>query len=327
MDETNQTDKSNMIKVLESIPEHIAEAVKLAKDVKITEPIKRIMVAGMGGSAVSGDILKAYLKDKINVEVNKNYFLPELVGKETLLFILSYSGNTEETISAFRTAQRKNMNMVVITAGGKLEELSKISKTPYIVIPKGFQPRAAIAYLFFPMLAVLYNSHYIDSPMEDIKKTIKALKNPKFKERAQDLAEKLVEKIPLIYASEEMGVVAYRWKTQFNENAKIHAFCHVFPELDHNELVGYDNIKAGYHVIIIKDDDDYVKIKKRMDITKRLISEAGINVTEMVIKGDCFLTKLFSAIYLGDLTSYYLALKYGTDPTPVDIIEKLKKEL
>jgi len=327
MDETNQTDKSNMIKVLESIPEHIAEAVKLAKDVKITEPIKNIMVAGMGGSAVSGDILKAYLKDKINVEVNKNYFLPELAGKETLLFILSYSGNTEETISAFRTAQRKNMNMVVITSGGKLEEISKISKTPCIIIPRGFQPRAAIAYLFFPMLAVLYNSHLIDNPVEDVKKTIKALKNPQFKERAQDLAEKLVEKIPLIYASERMGVVAYRWKTQFNENAKIHAFFHVFPELDHNELVGYGNIKAGYHVIIIKDDDDYVKVKKRMDITKRLISEAGINVTEMVIKGDCFLTKLFSAVYLGDLTSYYLALKYGTDPTPVDIIEELKKEL
>jgi len=327
MDETNQTDKSNMIKVIENIPEHIAEAVKLAKDVKITEPIKNIMVAGMGGSAVSGDILKAYLKDKINVEVNKNYFLPELAGKETLLFILSYSGNTEETISAFRTAQRKNMNMVIITSGGKLEELSKISKTPCIIIPRGFQPRAAIAYLFFPMLAVLYNSHLIDNPVEDVKKTIKALKNPQFKERAQDLAEKLVEKIPLIYASERMGVVAYRWKTQFNENAKIHAFFHVFPELDHNELVGYGNIKAGYHVIIIKDDDDYVKVKKRMDITKRLISEAGINVTEMVIKGDCFLTKLFSAVYLGDLTSYYLALKYGTDPTPVDIIEELKKEL
>ena len=327
MDMANKTDKSNMINILESIPEQIAEAIKLAKDVKVTDPVKRIMVAGMGGSAVSGDILKAYLRDKIDVTVNKDYSLPELAGKETLLFIVSYSGNTEETISAFRTAQRKNMNMVVITTGGKLEELSKISKTPCIIIPKGFQPRAALAYLFFPMLAVLYNSHFIDNPVEDIKNTIKALKNPKFKERAQDLAEKLVEKIPLIYSSEKMGVVAYRWKTQFNENAKIHAFCHVFPELDHNELVGYDNIKAGYHVIIIKDDDDYVKIKKRMDITKRLISEAGINVTEMVIKGDCFLTKLFSAIYLGDLTSYYLALKYGTDPTPVDIIEKLKKEL
>ena len=177
------------------------------------------------------------------------------------------------------------------------------------------------------MLAVLYNSHFIDNPSEDIKNTIKALKNPKFKERAQDLAEKLVEKVPLIYSSEKMGVVAYRWKTQFNENAKIHAFHHVFPELDHNELVGYGNIKAGYHIIIIKDDEDYVKVKKRMDITKRLISEAGINVTELVIKGECFLTKLFSAIYLGDLTSYYLALKYGTDPTPVDVIEKLKKEL
>ncbi|PIN77694.1 bifunctional phosphoglucose/phosphomannose isomerase [Candidatus Woesearchaeota archaeon CG_4_10_14_0_2_um_filter_33_10] len=327
MDMANKTDKSNMINILESIPEQIAEAIKLAKDVKVTDPVKRIMVAGMGGSAVSGDILKAYLRDKIDVTVNKDYSLPELAGKETLLFIVSYSGNTEETISAFRTAQRKNMNMVVITTGGKLEELSKISKTPCIIIPKGFQPRAALAYLFFPMLAVLYNSHFIDNPVEDIKNTIKALKNPKFKERAQDLAEKLVEKIPLIYSSEKMGVVAYRWKTQFNENAKIHAFCHVFPELNHNELVGYGNIKAGYHVVIIKDDDDYVKIKKRMDITKRLISEAGINVTEMVIKGDCFLTKLFSAIYLGDLTSYYLALKYGTDPTPVDVIEELKKEL
>ncbi len=327
MDETNQTDKSSMIEVLESIPEQIGDAVKLAKDIKITEPIKKIMVAGMGGSGVSGDILKAYLKDKLDVTVNKDYFLPELVGKETLLFIVSYSGNTEETVSAYRTAQRKNMKIVVITTGGKLEELSKMSKTPCIIIPKGFQPRAALAYLFFPMLTVLYNSHFIDNPEADIKNTVKALKNPKFKERAQDLAENLVEKVPLIYASEKMGVVAYRWKTQFNENAKIHAFYHLFPELDHNELVGYGNIKAGYHVIIIKDDDDYVRVKKRMDITKRLISEAGINVTELVIKGECFLTKMFSAIYLGDLTSYYLALKYGTDPTPVDVIEKLKKDL
>ncbi len=327
MDETNQVDKSNMINILENIPEQIAEAIKLAKDIKVTEPVKRIMVAGMGGSAVSGDILKAYLKDKIDVTVNKDYSLPELTGKETLLFVVSYSGNTEETVSAFRTAQRKNISMIVITTGGKLEELSKISKIPCVIIPKGFQPRAALAYLFFPMLTVLYNSHFIDNPAEDIKNTIKALKNPKFKERAEDLAERLVEKVPLIYSSERMGVVAYRWKTQFNENAKIHAFCHVFPELNHNELVGYGNIKAGYHVVIIKDDEDHIRVKKRMDITKRLISESGINVTEMVIKGECFLTKLFSAIYLGDLTSYYLALKYGTDPTPVDVIEELKKEL
>ena len=126
MDETNQTDKSNMINVIESIPEQIAEAIKLAKDVKVTDPVKRIMVAGMGGSAVSGDILKAYLRDKIDVTVNKDYSLPELAGKETLLFIVSYSGNTEETISAFRTAQRKNMNRASKTTPKKKSKKAAI---------------------------------------------------------------------------------------------------------------------------------------------------------------------------------------------------------
>ncbi|MDD5086422.1 MAG: bifunctional phosphoglucose/phosphomannose isomerase [Candidatus Nanoarchaeia archaeon] len=327
MDDENNVDSSNMISTLENVPNYIEDASKLAENIKITEPIKRIMVAGMGGSSISGDILKSYLHDKIEVVVNRDYFLPETVGKETLLFAVSYSGNTEETVSCFRTAQRKNMKIVVITSGGKLEELANLSKIPLIKVPKGFQPRAAVAYLFFPMLTVLGNSRMIEDPKQEIKKTVEALKNPKFKERAQDLAEKLVDKIPLIYSSEKMKSVAYRWKTQLNENAKIHAFCHSFPELNHNELVGYGNIRAPYHVIIIKDDDDYVKIKKRMEITKGLISESGINVTEIVVKGDFFLTKLFSAIYIGDLTSYYLAIKYGIDPTPVNVIEKLKKQL
>ena len=143
----------------------------------------------------------------------------------------------------------------------------------------------------------------------------------------KDLADKLVDKIPLIYTSDRLKAVAIRWKSEFNENSKVQSFYNVFPELGHNEIVGYTNLKGNFYVIILKDDGDYIRVKKRMDITKAMIKKKGVYATEIGITGGSLLTRIFSAIYIGDWTSYYLALKYSTDPTPVDVIEELKNAL
>ncbi len=325
--EDNEIDRSNALGIIESFPGQIGESLNFGKLVKVEESFSRVTVCGVGGSSVSGDILKIYLEHIMHVSVDRDFDLPDYVNGDTLVFALSYSGNTEETISSYRGAVKKKLPVVCITSGGKLKELADMNRTPCIIIPKGLQPRQALAYLFFPMLTVLHNCNVIKSPDDEIKKTLRALEGTDFNEKAKELAEKISGKVPLIYASKKMGVVAYRWKTQLNENSKIHAFCNVFPEICHNEIAGYEVLNSRYHVVIIKDEDDDPRIKKRMDITKRMLAELGIDVTELMIRGNCEMTKLFSTIYLGDLVSYYLAIRNSVDPTPVDSIESIKKEI
>lgn len=325
----NEIDKENMEEILNDFPNQVKKGIGLCGDLAVEEEFDKIVLCGMGGSALAGEILKCYLRQELKIPliIIKTYSLPKFVDKKTLFIASSYSGNTEETIAAYREAIRKYIPTIAIASGGKLEELSKINKTPFIKLPGGIQPRLSIGYSFFSLLKLFENSGFIESKKEDTKRTEKALKKPMFKEIAKKLAEKLKDKIPIIYASDDLSCVAYKWKIDINENSKTHAFYNIIPEMNHNELVGYTNVKGNYHVIIIKDDEDFERIKKRIKITKQIIKEKGIEVTEVEIKGDCFLTKLFSAIYIGDWVSYYLALEDGIDPTPVDIVEDLKRKL
>tara|TARA_B100002003_G_scaffold146367_1_gene135509 strand:- start:1236 stop:2087 length:852 start_codon:yes stop_codon:yes gene_type:complete len=283
----------------------------------------------MGGSALPGAILKSYLTKnfKIPIEINKNYQLPENITSKTLVFAISYSGNTEETVDAFRQANRKSCQLIAISTGGKLEELAKKLNKDFIKVPSGIQPRSAYGYLFFPILRVLQDSGLIPNQEKYVKELIEKLKKDIYKKSASDISERLLGKIPIIYSSERMYAIAYKWKINFNENSKIHAFCNYFPELNHNELVGYTNPNGNYYVIIIKDEYDEMKIKKRMKLTKDLIHLKKCPVLDLELKGSSDLVKIFSTIYLGDWTSYYLSLRNKTDPTPVDIVEDLKKKL
>ncbi len=319
-------DKSNMGSILARFPQQCREALDFAKEIRIETKINRIVVAGMGGSGIAGQILKDYLGTKIPIHVIQDYNLPEFVDAYSLVFCVSYSGNTAETIAAFRTAIRKSAQVVAITTGGKLKELAKKLNKAIVEVPKSLPPRAALGYLFIPMLTVLQNSGAITDRTDEIKKMIDTLRNIKFKEKAQELAIKLQDNIPIIYSSNMLKAVALRWKQQFNENSKVHCFCNVFPELDHNEIMGYENLKGEYFVIILRDEDDKFEIKERIALTKKLIAES-CPVREIVVKGESLLSKIFSTIYLGDIISYYLALLYGIDPTPVYSIEEIKKEL
>ncbi len=328
-------DKEDMKHVIHGLAQQIRDAYSIHTNIRASGDINKIIVCGMGGSGISGHILEEYLNLEIPIFNIHNYSIPKFADKHSLIFVLSYSGNTEESISCYREALKHQFHLVVITTGGKLKEYCQNNHTPHILIPKGLQPRNAVAYLFFPMLKVLENSGIIGNRSEDVKKLLNSLSAGKesYERAAKDLAEKLHGKLPIIYSSDNFYAVAYRWKCEMNENAKIPAFCHRFPELNHNELngyVNYDKLNIPMHIIILKDEHDIKRIIKRMDITKKLIKELSndkIKFTEIRIKGDSMLSKIFTTIYLGDLVSYYLALKYVTDPTPVKLIEQFKDEM
>jgi glucose/mannose-6-phosphate isomerase len=321
-------DKENMYSVLEKFPEQVKTGYKLGDKIEVKEEVDKIIITGMGGSALPGDFLKSYLYGyKLPIFVNKDYFLPEFINHNTLVFAISYSGNTEETINAYRNALRKGAKIITISSNGKLQQLGEKQAFAHIKIPSGLQPRMAYGYQFFSMLKVLENSGLINNQSKEIEKVAELLKRSVYKEKAKELAEKLVNKILLIYSSERLSIIAYKWKIDFNESAKTHAFSNVFPEMNHNEINAFINIKGNYHVIIIKDENDYMRIRKRMDITKKLIKKRGIPVTEIALTGSSLLTKMFSASYIGDWTSYFLALKYNTDPTPVKMVDELKRSL
>ena len=288
----------------------------------------KIVVSGMGGSSIAGAILQSYMwKSKIPVFLSRDYSVPEFADRNTLVFSVSYSGNTEETISALRTAFGKGCTVIAVTSGGKLLRKFMEEKLPYLEVPSGLQPRASLAYQLVPVLKVLGLLGLIPDPSQDVRKAIAALRDASYGDQAKSLAGKLTGRVPIVYASERLYPVAYRWKTQFNENSKIHAFSGAFSEINHNELVGYSNLNASYHVIILEDQEDHRRIRARIGLTKKIISEKEVPSTQIMIRGDNILTRLLSAVHIGDLTSVYLAMLTNTDPEPVEIIEGFKASL
>lgn len=327
-------DKDNLLDQYARLGGDMKAAYELGEETDLftlKEQPDAIYFIGMGGSSISGEFLKLYLKRLgvfIPVVIVRTYDLPPTVTEKSLVLTVSYSGNTEETLSAYRQAGRITKNIVGFASGGRLEEVAKMQRLPFVKVPKGFQPRtAALSYLFFPIIRVLERLKLIPSQKADVEHLVKDLIKPDFKKFAIAVSEKLVYAIPIIYASQEYFSVAYRFKTQINENAKRHAFAHSYSEFNHNELLGYTTLDAKYSIITFRFDDDHRRIHKRMDIVKEITNKAGVETTEIKLSGGHFLTKLFSGIVIGDLISYYLALRYRIDPSPVTLIENLKEKM
>ena len=327
-------DSMDLLSKYRDLPQDIKAAYALGDNftlIKSEEEFDNIFFMGMGGSAIAFDFLKAHLI-KLGltkpITIVRDYNPPNTITKKSLVFVASYSGQTEETLSAHRAAFKQTPHIYCATVGGKLEEMCKLNRTPCLIIPKDFQPRtAALSYLFFPFLKLLERLKLIQPQFYAVNQIIATLTKPTFRDLSISISEKLVDKIPLIYASSTMASVAYRMKTSINENAKVHAFSHNYSELNHNEMMGFTNIKGNYHVITFKFNDDHRRIQKRMELMKEITNAKGIATTEIALTGDEFLTKLFSAVVIGDLTSIFLALRYKTDPSPVLMVEEFKKKL
>lgn len=324
-------DTANMIKVLREFPKMVEASQKIGDDITIPkEFVENIIVIGMGGSGYNGDLLKTYLHDHpIQIHVVKDYTLPKFVNRKSLVFAMSYSGNTEETIAAYRLAIRRGCKIVSVSAGGKLQELAKMNKNSHVEIPSGIQPRLSTPFQFIAMLNILSLSGVIDEQEKKIKKLSKNLKASAktIENSGKNIAINLVNKIPIIYSSQKMFCIAEKWKTDINENAKVHAFYNMFSEFNHNEICAYESSTHKVHVVIVSDIKDHQRIKKRIKIFKKLLNKYKTPVTHVEIKGESLLTRLMSSIWMGLFTAYYLAMEYDTDPTPVKIIEQLKKDL
>lgn len=317
-------------------PKQFSVGINAAKNLKIAQKLGGVCVCGMGGSALPGNVLELFLKQKnINVPLIlcRDYDLPAQVKKDWLIVCVSYSGNTEETISCLIQAKKKNLKIATIASGGKLETLSKKHNIPCALIPKGLQPRMALGYQFSALAQLIKNAGIFKSELKEILSLEKKLESKKWEKQGKKLAKKLINKTPVIYASSNLKTLARIWKIKFNENSKTPAFWNYFPELNHNEMVGFENnfqfsiCNFQFYFIIIEDENDHPKIKKRMNLTAQLLKQQGLKGETIKLKGKSLMEKFFSNVLFSEWASYYLAKEYGIDPEPVKLVEKLKKQM
>jgi len=348
----SELDKANMIELLEKFPQKMRDALRLGEEFSIptnflpapisTRSLKNIVVLGMGGSAIGGDLLSDYLADElaIPIVVIRGYDIPKFVDEDSLVFAVSYSGNTEETLSALKRCLEAKARIIALTSGGKLATLAQENNFPVIKVPAGIQPRAAISYLFFPILKATERLGLIKERSDEIEETHNILrelsreygvKSPIKNNFAKKVALSLYRHLPLVYGSEGLlKAVAMRWKTQINENSKWPCFWNIFPELDHNEIVGYEienKINRQVKIIYLQDKEGLSRVEQRREITRKIIEDKVAEFIVCPTKGKGKMGRMFSLIFLGDVASYYLAILNQVDPSPVACIEDLKKEL
>lgn len=287
-------------------------------------------VVAMGGSALAAEILKTG-RSEIDLVIHKDYGLPLINSREPvnrLIILISYSGNTEEVISAFHEALDKKLLFVVIAAGGQLIELAKQNSIPFVRIPDvGIQPRMAVGFLLKALMKVIGDI----AGLEEIKKLELILDVGSCDADGKALADNLRDEVPIIYASRRNESIARNWKIKFNETGKIPAFYNIFPELNHNEMTGFDVIpstralSAPFHFIFLKDSSDGERILKRMDVCERLYKDRGLSTSVVQVVGADRWSGIFSSLLKADWTAYYLARHYGADPEQVPMVEEFKK--
>lgn len=339
-----EVDSDGFLSHLETLPEQLASGRNAGREAtRLPEAgnIKGIAILGMGGSGISGDVVQATLESQVPVFVGtvKGYDLPAWVGPDTLVFAVSYSGTTEETLHAFLEAQQRGAPAVLVGSGGLLERAAS-RETAVVKVPHGLPPRAALGHLAMPMLvicerlglcsidaAISETIGLLRQRLQEYKKETPASLNP-----AKQLARELAGTVPIVYGSEGIGkTAAYRWKCQFNECSKVLSFSNAFPELDHNELEGWahgpSNVALPMTLIALRHEGDNGRKGVRIDLTLSMIEPHVQAVRQVVAQGESAVSRLFDLIYLGDFTAAYLGLIQGKDPGSIQFINRLKAQM
>jgi glucose/mannose-6-phosphate isomerase len=345
------TDVSNMHDVLYRFPDQVKEAVAIGESAPVWRQqatSNRYAFFGLGGSAIGADLLRSYAAatpgcDHLNISVHRGYNAPGWIDADTNAVCSSYSGETEETLSAFDEVRKKTMRTLCITTGGTLGKRAVTYGLPIVNIPPGYQPRCALAYSFFPLLTIMGRYGAFDAKAvrlnnkgvreilahtEEVRDLYAsaAAKNP-----ALQIAKKLVGTYPVVYsASDRLDAVNLRWRGQIQENAKQVAFGNLLPEMNHNEINGWQFPKGktkAFSVILLRDQDDHKRTQIRFDALKDIIKGSVADVTTLEGKGATLLGRMFSLIYLGDWVSWHLASLNKVDPSPVPVIQQLKAKL
>jgi glucose/mannose-6-phosphate isomerase len=320
--------------LVERFPQQLQEALDIANKAVLTKKnnIQNIIVTGLGGSGIGGTILSELIQDEcsIPVLVNKDYFLPAYVNSNTLVIISSYSGNTEETVSAMKQAITKKAQVVCITSGGKIKELADQNNFDTIIIPGGKPPRSCIGYSLVQLLKVVQFNEFVKTDLiAQVATSITLLnkENTSIKNEAMTIAKLLVDKLTVIYSLGSCEGVAVRFRQQINENSKMLCWHHTLPEMNHNELVGWTTKNENLAVVTFKTSFDYERTIKRYEICKKLFSKFSSSVTDITAKGNSKLEEYLYLINIGDWISCYIADIRNIDPIEVDVITNLKNEL
>lgn len=307
--------------------------------VEVNETIRNVVLAGMGGSALPAVFLKSWPGLTVPLEIVRDYSLPAYVGKDTLFISSSYSGNTEETLSALDEAEAKGAKIVVIAAGGKLADRARTKQHPLFTIPGGIQPRMSSFYFLAAFVSLLEplgiipagSKQGLHEAAEWLRDRVDAWR-PDVKTEdntAKQLALELMGKSVVVYSGPLLFPAANKWKICFNENAKNVAWCNQYPEFNHNEFIGWSSHPTDkpYAIVEIRSNLEHPRVQKRFEVAERLLS--GMRPSPHVVqpKGETPLQQLLWSANMGDFTSLYLALLNGLNPTPVDLVEKLKTEL
>ncbi|MBI5357536.1 bifunctional phosphoglucose/phosphomannose isomerase [Candidatus Saccharibacteria bacterium] len=301
--------------------------------------IENVVLAGMGGSALPGQFINSWPGLSVPFEISRNYDIPAYVNEKTLFISSSYSGNTEESLNAIEQAKAKGAKIIVIAAGGKLAELAKDGAYPYFAIPGGIQPRMSTFYFLVAFTQIFEELGLAkEGSLAELREAAQWLNGesrkwlptvPAEQNQAKKIAQDIVGKNIVVYSGPKLFPAANKWKICFNENAKNIAWCNQYPELNHNEFLGWTShpIEKPYAVVEIRSNLEHPRIQKRFEATEKLLSGKRPSPEIISAEGDSTLKQLLWAATLGDFTSLYLSLLNGLNPTPVDLIEKFKKEL
>lgn len=337
-------DPRSMYSLLEGFPEQIAASMKIGDSISITKPgrVAALVVAGLGGSAIGGDLARSIAGSRLKTPfvVSRDYDLPGFVDASSLVIACSYSGNTEETLSAYRQARQAKASIVCITSGGELADMAKVDGVATLPLPPGLPPRAALGHSLAMLLTALQKLRLVPDLSAALDEAVALLRrlrdryamaSVEAENPAKRLAVSLHGRIAAVYGSSAaMDSVAFRWRCQIEENAKNLAFHHMLPEMNHNELVGWmhpQEVLKQVAVVLLRDEGDHPQVQRRFDLIRDIITAKAGALHEVWSEGESLPARVLSSIYLGDFVSLYMAYLNRTDPTPVEVIDFLKKQL
>ena len=337
-------DSGGMSRLLQSFDGQLEEAlgIGMSQEVPKLSDVRNILLCGMGGSAIGGDFIRSYLGENLKVPllVHRNYEVPGFADRSTLVFVVSYSGETEEALSSFRAAQRLGCKTVCLASGGSLQQLAREEGCLYFQVPGGIPPRTALAYCAIPPLLVLARAGLIADCLEEIRASVQwvrtriqayGLESPMEQNRAKELALRIHGRIPVVYGSQDrLDMVAMRWRAQFTENAKQLAFWGALPEMNHNELEGWKHPKHRLESMLpvfLRDAGDHPPVQRRLEMTRSVMARGGRQPVECWSEGESWMERLWTLILLGDFASFYLACLNREDPVRIQAIQDLKEHI
>lgn len=331
-----QKDSSDALGVAEKTPMQLKHS--FAPKLEKRGEIRNAVVSGMGGSALAASLFVSWPGPSIPFVVNRQYDIPGFVNEHTLFVASSYSGNTEETLSALSKAEERGAQIVIMSSNGKLAEIADAKSYPQFVVPSGIQPRMSVFYQLRALCELFEGFELASGIVEQLEAPVDFLSEAVSKWRpdvptsqnvAKQLAEEIAGKTPVVFAGPRLSAAAYKWKISFNENAKNVAFYNQWPEFNHNEFIGWTShpVEKPFQPIELLSSFENERVLKRFEISNRLLSGQMPFPLQIQAEGNSALEQLLWTVLLGDFVTLYVALLNGVDPTPVDLIEKLKLEL